>query len=274
MLGKLIKNDMKAAARGVSNVYLAAFIAMAAMGICLFADLGVGKIIASILLVLVSFATIIVTIIATVGEFRGSMFGDRGYLTNTLPVKGPTMLFSKLLTSFCWIIISYLLVFFCFWLDYYYWMGETSDSFATMLAEMLPSIGAPNIGVLLRALVFIAIKGVFLIIVFIAEIYFAMTLAHVRPFSALGGFGAVIYFFAVFGLVIFLSSRAEHLFTTAVLINEDLSMSFTASSEAVDAIRFSGGASVTLTQVYVEIIAAVLLFIGTGELIDRKINIK
>lgn len=274
MLGKLIKNDMRAAARGVSNVYLAAMIAIAAMGICLFADVGVGKVIASILLILVSIATIIVTIVATLGEFRRGMFGDRGYLTHTLPVKGPTALFSKLVTSFCWIVISYLLVFFCAWLAYYYWMGESSDSLVYMIAEMLPELGMPEKSVLLETLVFIAIKGVFLIVVFITEVFFALTLANVRPFSALGGFGSVLYFFASFGLVVFLSSRAEKLFMTAVLVNADRSLTFTTDPAAIAAIRSAGGASVTLTQVYVEIVAAVLLFIVTAELIDKKINIK
>ena len=274
MLGKLIKHDMKAAARGVSSIYLAALIAVAAMGICLFANVGVGKFVSSLLLIGVSIAAIIVTIVATLGEFRKSVFGDRGYLTNTLPVKGPALLFSKLLTSMVWITISYLVVFLCFFLVYYYWTGEDPDSMLVMFMDYLPELGVPSIDVLITAFIVIAVKLIFLIVVFVTVVFFALTLSNVRPFSNLGAFGAVLYFFAVFGLVVFLSSRSERLLTTALLIDANNAISLTASAAAVEEMRAAGGAAITLTQVYVEIIAAAVLFVVTAELLDKKVNIK
>ena len=274
MLGRLIKHDMKAAARGVSNIYVAAFIAVAAMGFCLFADVGVGKFVASGVLIVISFAAIIVTIVATLGEFRKSVFGDRGYLTNTLPVKGPVMLLSKLITSLTWITISYLVVFLCFGLVYYYWTGESADSVVMFAMDYLPEMGVPAKDVLIRALILIAVKGIVLIIVFVMEVFFALTLANVRPFSNLGGFGSVLYFFTAFGIVTFLSSRLERVFNTAVIINADLSIALTTDVALIQNATATGGASVTLTQVYIEIIAAVLLFVVTAELLDKKINVK
>lgn len=274
MLGKLIKNDMKSAARGVSNIYIAAFIVIAAMGICLFADLGIGKIVSSLALIGISIAAIVVTVMSTLGDFKKTMFGDRGYLTNTLPVKGPMTLLSKWITSMVWITISYIIVFLSMGLVYYYWTGEDSSSALSMIVQSLPSVGLPAEEILIKTVILIAVKGIFLLSVFVIEVFFAITLTNVRGFDRLGNVGVIIYFFIVYGLMTFCSSRLESVFKSAVLINADGSVALSASIDAIETVKFSGGGAVTLTQIYFQIIVAVILFIITAELIDRKVNIK
>lgn len=274
MLGKLIKNDMKSAARGVSNIYIAMAVVIAVMGASLFFDMNAGKAFSSLALISVSLIAIVVTIAATLGDFRKTVFGDRGYLTNTLPVKGPALLFSKWLTSMVWITISYLLVFFCMWLVYYYWTGEDANSSLTMFLQVLPEVGLPTADILLKTIALIAVKGILLITVFVLEVFFAVTLSNVSPFHKLGGVAPVLYFFGIFGIITFCSSRLERVFTSALLINADGQIVFSADQAVIDSIRMTGGASVTLTQIYVQAIAALLLFVITAELLDRKVNIK
>ena len=274
MLGKLINNDMKSMARGVSNIYIAAFIAVGVMGICLFFDVGVGKFVSSLVLLAISIAAIVVTIMATMGEFRKSMFGDRGYLTQTLPVKAPTLLFSKWLTCAFWITVSYAVVFLCLWLIYYYWNGESSTQALTYILQSLPDVGLPAQDILVKTVLLISLKILLLLWIFILEVFFVMTLANVRPFDAVGSAGPVIYFFVVFGLVTFCSSRLERVFKSALLIHADGAVTLTADEALIDSVRFAGGASVTLTQIYFQIVVAVLLFIITAELLEKKVNVK
>lgn len=274
MLGKLIKHDMQSMFRGVSNIYVAAMIAVAAMGICLFADVGVGKTISSLALMAVSIAAIIVTIMATLGDFKKTMFGDRGYLTHTLPVKGPSLLLAKWLTSMFWITISYAVVFLCLWLIYYYWTGESSSAALTYILQSLPDVGLPTQDILVKTIILIAIKGLFLLCVFVMEVFFVLTLANVRPFDAAGSVGPVLYFFVVFGLVTICSSRLEDVFKSALLIHADGSISLSADIATINSIQAAGGASVTLTQIYFQVVVAILLFIVTAELLDKKVNIK
>ena len=274
MLGKLIKNDMKSMARGVSNIYIAAFIAIGAMGVCLFFDVGVGKTISSLVLLAVSIAAIVVTLMATIGEFRKSMFGDRGYLTHTLPVKAPTLLFSKWLTCIFWITVSYAVVFLCLWLIYYYWTGESSTEALIYILQSLPDVGLPAEDIMVKTVLLIAVKILLLLWVFVLEVFFVITLANVRPFDAAGSVGPILYFFVVFGLLTFCSSRLERVFKSALLVHADGSLSLTADAALIDSVRFAGGASVTLTQIYFQVVVAVLLFIVTAELLEKKINLK
>lgn len=274
MLGKLIKNDMKSAARGVSNIYVAAFIVIATMGISLFADLGIGKVVSSVALIGVSIAAIIVTVMTTFGDFKKTMYGDRGYLTHTLPVKGPLTLLSKWITSMVWITLSYLIVFLCMGLVYYYWTGEDSSSAMSMFLQMLPEVGLPTEDILMKTLIFIAIKGIILLSVFVMEVFLAVTLTNIRGFDRLGSVGGILYFFVIYGILTFCSSKLEDIFTSALIINSEGAISFSTNLSVIDSVRYSGGAAVTLTQIYFQVIVAVLLFVLTAELVDKKINVK
>lgn len=274
MLGKLIKNDMKSAFHGVANIYIAMAVVIAVMGVSLFFDMNIGKAFSSLALISVSLIAIVVTVAATLGDFRKTVFGDRGYLTNTLPVKGPSLLLSKWITSMVWITVSYILVFFCMWLVYYYWTGEDANSTLAMFMQMLPEVGLPAQDILVKTILLIAVKGIILLTVFVLEVFFAITLSNIRPFQKLGSVGPVLFFFVIFGLFTFCSSRIEDVFISALLIQSDGSILFSMDQELIDSIRYSGGASVTLTQLYFQIIAAILLFIVTAELLDKKTNIR
>lgn len=274
MLGKLIKNDLKSSVRGVFNIYIAAFIATAAMGISLFTDFGAGKTLSSLALIIISFIAVIITIVSMFSDFRKTMFGDRGYLTNTLPVRSYSLLFSKWLVSMIWITVSCLFVGFSFALVYSYYMGSESVSTFSMLLEMLPTMGLPAKDVIFKILPMYSAKILFWLAVNVAIVYFSVTISNIKPFQALGTFGVIIAFFLIFAFVNIAGNKLDSLASMAILVNFDGSMSLSFDRQAIQEVIYTGGAFVSLTQIYFELIAAIILFIINSELIEKKINVK
>lgn len=65
----------------------------------------------SLFSIILMIACPLVTYVIVIMRFYKSCYGDEGYLTQTLPVSGKQIYFSKLLVAFCWCLLSILLVF-------------------------------------------------------------------------------------------------------------------------------------------------------------------
>ncbi|MDD3866557.1 MAG: hypothetical protein PHX55_02975, partial [Eubacteriales bacterium] len=61
-----------------------------------------------VFLILLAISQVIITYVVVVMRYYKSLYSDEGYLTHTLPVKAGSLLGSKVLTSFIWLILSYL----------------------------------------------------------------------------------------------------------------------------------------------------------------------
>ena len=110
MLGKLIKHEIKNSARYVMAIYFAAAAVCAFMLLGMFAKVMWVTVVGSMLLYTVGIAAVIMTLVSVIKNFYDSLYGRQGYLTFTLPVKCSSILISKVLVSFFWIILSFLLL--------------------------------------------------------------------------------------------------------------------------------------------------------------------
>ncbi|MDR1631069.1 MAG: hypothetical protein LBS36_12795 [Oscillospiraceae bacterium] len=278
MLGKLLKNDIKSASKNVVYIYTVLLIALGAMGVSLVFDFGVGERLASVALVAIAGVAVLVTIIAVFLDFRKTMFGDRGYLTNTLPVSSTSLLFSKMLTSMLWIAISYV-VFFAIFAGVMAYNTEKSlpaDSEFSLefILEMLPTLGIPSVDVFKVYIVAAAVRGIFQIMFFVLLVFFALTLSMIRPVQSLGLFGAILAFFVVVGLTSVLGGYLQDLFDLRILVDADAAVSFTSDIAKIDGVEAGGGLGLQMTPFILQMFLSVVLFLVTGELLEKKVNIK
>ena len=278
MFGKLLKHDFKSSARGVATVYFAAGIAAIATILSLFTGFGIGKVLACVALMITGWLAMIITVVHTFTDYKKSMFGDSGYLTNTFPVKSFSLVFSKWLTAVFWLVVSLIFIAITYALLYAYSSGENGFEALKMGLKMLPDIlysfGLPDLSVLKKAIPFYILKFLFFLAVSVCIAYFSVTISNVRPFDRFGSIGTIVTFFIIFAVVNLIGAKLDDLVSFAVIILPETRMELSVNREAILSANSMGGCYVSLTQIYFEAIAAILLFVANSELIEKKVNIK
>ena len=110
MLGKLIKYEMRACARYFIPIFIAILLVFAGNGFTLKnfgnSDGDLFSVIMMVLLIAIISIFIFLSLYVTVKRFASSVFGDEGYLTNTLPVNTTQIIFSKAITIVIYSFIS------------------------------------------------------------------------------------------------------------------------------------------------------------------------
>jgi len=298
MLGKLIKNSFKSNASSVMNTYIAMGIIAVIMLILMLVDwtkwgdrgVGVGlaiKVAASAALCIAAFIGVILTFVSVFGEFERSMYSKEGQLTLTLPVKSSSLLLAKWISGSFWVILSYTALCLCAFGSMLYLirhsMGVIEDNadysnIYYLVTEMVrqlseaAGINAPSLKVIGNLASLYAVSGAIRACVFVLLVYFAVTLAHVRPFNKLGKIGKILYFFAGFFIVQTLSTLVSKLIKIYVIVSES-AFTFSVSEKDVQLAWDNGFGAFSITGVYVTAVLAVIVFLFITLLIDRKVNV-
>jgi hypothetical protein len=114
MLNKLIKHEFKATARLLLPLYLVLLVLTIvdriALSVELNGTLGIIPGFATFAYFLSILAIVVVTFVIIILRFYKNLMTDEGYLMFTLPVKPQQIIFSKLLVSIVWNIVSILLI--------------------------------------------------------------------------------------------------------------------------------------------------------------------
>lgn len=270
MLGKLIKNEFKANLHTIGMIYVVAAAAILIMMAAFVVKITWLSALATIVLIATGILAIVMTFVSVVSNFKKTLFGGQGYLSFTLPVTSGQLLAAKTITSFCWMLLSYAVaagIFFGVYLYATAMIGEDVKmalQMITMLFEGIPDPDTIKLVILIAALIlFIRI------IVLIAQLYFAITLSNTRIMQKLGGFSAVVVFFAVFIVMQIISVvLAQYVPFSIVLTAEGLFYSTT--STMADPIGLSFGIAGTIFNV----VCAAGLFVATAKLMNSKVNIK
>ena len=275
MTGKLIKHELKAGARRMGNIYLAAGIACFAMLVSAFFKSGIMRFFTSAAVVAVAAVAVVVTFASVVFGANKTLFGREGYLTQTLPVRTSSLIFAKWFSASIWVLISYTLAAVAFVAVFIYWTTQNQEGAEVydMIYQFLQGFGIGAESVYQNYLIISAIIGFFNACIFVMYVFFSITLANTRPFHKLGTFGIIIYL----ALTIFIIQGAtfglEKLCDVTLLI-ESTGMSMTVSQEAVMLATAAGGMTVGFTGVYFKTIVTVFLYIFTVQLTESKINLK
>lgn len=275
MIGKLIKHDLKAGARRMGNIYLAALIASGAMIVSAFIESGLLRFLSSMVVVVVAFVAVIMTFASVIFGANKTLFGREGYLTQTLPVKTSALIFSKWFTSSIWLLVSYAFVIVAFISVFIYWTSENQEGaqIYDMIYSVLQTFGVGAETVYQKSLAIQAVIGLFNMSIFVMYILFAITLSNIRPFHKLGTFGVIIYLAVIVFVIQGISYGLESLCDVTLII-EQSGMSMTVSQSAIRQAEMTGASVIGFTGVYFKTIVTVFLYILTVQLTENKINLK
>ena len=173
MLGKLIKHEFKSTAHAMFGIYLSALITFAVMLLVFFVKNKTLMVLSSVTLGGICIAALIITIIAIIGMFNKSLYGNQGYLSFTLPVSGKDLLASKTIVSLSWVLISFVFAIAVSLFLVFYWIAQTSDNVKDIVQtvyNMLQTMqGVPDSDTAIKSIVvivvFLFIKCLFLIFI-------------------------------------------------------------------------------------------------------------
>lgn len=275
MTGKLIKHDLIAGARRMGNIYLAAIIACGAMLLSAFLKSGFLRFLCSAAVIVIAFIAVVVTFVSVVFGANKNLFGREGYLTQTLPVRTSSLIFSKWLTSSIWVLISYALVAVAFVGVFVYWTTENQDGaeIYDMVYSFLQSFGIGAESVYQKYLLISAVIGLFNACIFVMFILFAITLSNISPFHRLGGFGVILYLALTVAVIQGATYGLESLCDVTLLIQESGITMLVDQAAISDAVQ-NGALTIGFTGVYFKAIVTVFLYIITVQLTETKINLK
>lgn len=275
MTGRLIKHELKAGARRMSNIYIAAGIACLAMLFSAFFKNGFMRFITSAAVVVIAAIAVIVTFASVVFGANKSLFGREGYLTQTLPVRTSSLIFAKWFASSVWVLASYALAAVVFVAVFVYWTTQNQEGsqIYDMLYQFLQGFGIGAESVYQKYLLISAIIGFFNACIFVMYVLFSITVSNINPFHKLGTLGVILYLagtvFVIQGITMGLEKLCD-----ITLIIAGSGMSMTVSPEVVLQASASGAMTIGFTGVYFKILVTVFLYILTVQLTETKINLK
>lgn len=222
---------------------------------------------------MILFGTALVTFLYIVGSFRKELYEDRGYLTFTLPLKGIEVVGAKLIVALLWFFILGIVI-----ALYNVIMALSFTPFELNVSDLFAAV---TNAVSIKVILFIAIATVFRGVYMLILIYFSMALGKVTfRNKRIGGLWFII-FLVLNGILSSLQFGIEALFPFYI----DLETFKVGTQEFVNShVNFMIGSSVFQSQteggfpvnmiagIY-SIITTVALFLGTGYLIEKKIDL-
>lgn len=113
MFGKLVKHEFRATRRVIPFVFLLTVFIAIMMMLSVLLNLSAITGLTLALLIIMIVAEVTVTYVLVIWRFYRTMCGNEAYLSHTLPVRPQLLLWSKLLVSFVWVALSYLVLFLC-----------------------------------------------------------------------------------------------------------------------------------------------------------------
>lgn len=203
MLGKLIKHELRHSARYTLSIYIAVTVISAVMGFTLLSKATWIGVMSCIALYAAGIVAVIVTLVSVIKNFYDTLFGRQGYLTMTLPVKCSTLLISKVIVSFIWIVASFTLMGLTLVMVFFY-AKEKSAGYFTMISDAVSVSGIleilPSASTVISLLIAAALWAVITIFTYVSFVYFTVTVANTRALQShpklLGG----LVFLGIFSL--------------------------------------------------------------------------
>ncbi len=225
--------------------------------------------------VLVIFGTLLTTFLYIVNSFRKELYEDRGYLTFTLPLTGNQILGAKLIVAFMWFVLLGVVI--------AIYNGIMVLSFSPVkinISELFSILKSVNIAY--RELFIFSLTAIIGGISTLILIYFSMALSRVTfRNKKIGGFWFVI-FLVLSGIVTYGQVKVIQLLpyyldlnTFKIASSHMLSYGFNITINNGGLIMNGdlGGTILNIAGFIYSIVIGVLMFLGTGYLIENKIDL-
>lgn len=273
MLGKLIKNEFKQTSKSLIAVYSAAGVSILFMLLSYVTKVAWLGATGSGALILIGVIAILMTLVMVINNFARSLYGNQGYLSYTLPVKCSSLLFSKFIVSFVWIIVSYLVMMLTTFIVVWYAKSQSNgmlESMFEMVRELQIVGDLPTLKLIIEYLAILASGSIITVISFVSFIYFAITVANTRRFQNKPLLFGMVFFFVVYIFNKTVSTELMLDLPLSIYVSGDgIGLGFESMQNA-GSVLFSygiGGKIFTL-------IFAVILLAVTGAIMEKKVNVK
>lgn len=276
MLGKLIKHEFIQTSKRLTALYASAGAAMLLLMLAYLTKNMRVEALATFSLILIGFASIIMTYVMVIKNFNDSLYGSQGYLTFTLPVRSRDILFSKYLVSFIWVILSYIVMALGFVIIFVFFSAQATDNgiigMLTGLTQSLSELGEiPSASLVKKALALNLIEKGIKYFSYVAFIFFALTISNTRPFQGSPLLFGTIIMFAVLIINWIATAVLNFVFPLSVSIFSDkVALTFASVRDGVDGALITNGIGGSLFTVCF----SVLLLVVTGWIMEKKVNVK
>jgi magnesium-transporting ATPase (P-type) len=263
-MGKLLKYELK----GTYKFILGTLIFMALVTIALFTRIDVWH--AESLggsMTMITFGTFIVLLLYIINCFKKELYEERGYLTFTLPLSGNSIIGAKLIGAIIWFYLSGLvLTFFWFLLIKY---GFDLD-FSVINWHRFDFYDFMNI---IMAIIFSTMQ----IISFMLTVYFSIAISKMAfKKKKLSGFISFIIFIALNCLLGYISFKIADIFPYYINLGNHIEAygGIISSSSDIGGIMVNpDGSSINIIQFIFFVLWIIGLFLGTGYIIDNRIDL-
>ncbi len=269
MVGKLIKNELKAGIHSIAPIYIVTAAVVAMLAVSFAFEILWLAVISVIAVALVGFGIFAVTIISVVNNFNKSMFRDQGYLTFTLPVTSGQLLFAKALCSFIWILLSYIVLIGLFAGLYAYAAGQVDDEQFAMIKILISTmVQLPDTATIIGVISFFVTYFFLDIIFLVAMIYFSVSLSNVRPFQKMGMGSTILIFLSLFAVTSIISTLLK------AFVPLTLKIDFSGMTLIQETMNEASGITFGIGDIFFTLAATVFFFVMSAWFMNHKINLK
>ncbi|NLI65673.1 MAG: hypothetical protein GX380_02900 [Tissierellia bacterium] len=284
---KFIKYEIKGNYRFILGILALVLIASSIIQAVIFRDVRSGDItfsgglfegMISLVSILVLFGAALVAFINIVGSFKKELYDDRGYLTFTLPLSGHQILGAKLIVAFLWYTILNVVT------GLYNLILATTIfkiEWSTLI-DLLGRYGGEGIvTILYRVFILSMISGIIMILYTLIFIYFSMTIGKISFRNVkIGGLWFIIFLvtFSLSNVVIGKLGNAFPIYLNMEslrLSNLDLGMTNPVYYGSMSFFLKDMGNFININLIpdFLNIVFGCLVFLATGYLLDRKIDL-
>lgn len=273
MLGKLLKHEIKHSARYTMSIYIAVLAIAGIMGFSLLSSATWLGVMSCFALYVAGFVTVIVTLVSVIKNFYDTLFGRQGYLTLTLPVKCSTLLLSKLIVSFMWIVIGFMIMALTVLMIFFY-AKEKSDGYMGIITDAISISGIldllPSASTIIQVLIVVAVWAILTIFTYVSFVYFTVTVANTRALQSHPKFLGGLIFLGIFSLTNTVSNAFTEIVPLTFNVGTDrVFFAFKAMGEAENALLSYGAGGTIFSS-----LAALGLLLLTGYILEHKVNLK
>ena len=273
MLGKLIKHEFRHSARYTMSIYIAVLAISGIVALSLLSPSAWLGIMSCFALYVAGFVALIVTLVSIIKNFYDTLFGRQGYLTLTLPVKCSTLLISKIIVSFIWVVAGFAVMAVTLLVIFFY-AKYRSDGYMTMITDAISITGMldmlPSATAVIELIIVAAVMAIITIFTYVSFVYFTVTVANTRALQSHPKFLGGLVFLGIFAATNSVGNALTELVPLTFNVGtEKVFFAFKAMGDVQDAL-FSFGVGGTI---FSGIVALGLMF-ATGYILEHKVNLK
>ena len=275
-LGKLIKYDFM----DVSKLMLPFYIGMGVMGIVIrifwFVLLnekidervristGVFQVMSYFGYAIAIIGIILMTYYAVIIRYYRSIYGNEGYLTNTLPIETYEIILAKLLTFFSWFVVNGIIIFFTFWFIIPVEGIFKANIFRPEVLREIEMFLRHSVG---TALIIGIISMLVMTIEKILFLFLCVSIANmVKSYRILTGIGAYIILGGIIGLI------KQVILTFTYIFDKNYGNYDNSEWEVLR--TFENVFNTNLGMLFTSIVFSVILFFVVNYLLKNKLNLE